>query len=77
MQHIFRAEVVEPEFGSSASMEFEVEDNEVSNVEDTSMYETNYYFWNHFSPRELNLKGMSLREAFLISSSKFDDDDDK
>ena len=73
--HLFEAEVCEPEFGSSTSMESEVEDNEVSEVEDTSTDEPNYY-WTRFSPRELNLKGMSLREAFLLSS-KFDEDDDE
>ena len=67
-------QVCEPEYGSSTSMEFEVEDNVVTNVEDTSMYETNYYYWNHFSPRELNLKGMSLQEAYLMLTPKFDDD---
>ena len=67
-----KAEVCEAECSSTSvedtspeetKMEFGVED-EVSN----------YYFWNHFSPRELNGKGMSLQEAYLMLSSKFDDD---
>ena len=66
-----KAEVCEAEC-SSTSMEFGVED-EVSNVEDISPEETNY-FWNHFSPRELNGKGMSLQEAYLMLTPKFDDD---
>ena len=74
--HLFRAEVHESEFGSSTSMVFEVEDNVVSKVEDTSTYETNYY-WDRWSPRELELVGMSLQLAFLMLSSKFDDDDDE
>ena len=65
-----KAEVCEAEC-SSTSMEFGVED-EVS-MEDTSPEETNY-FWNHFSSRELNLKGMSLREAYEMLTPKFDDD---
>ena len=65
-------QVCEPEFGSSTSMEFGVED-EVSSVEDTSPEETNY-FWNHFSSRELNSKGMSLQEAYEMLTPKFDDD---
>ena len=68
-------QVCEPEFGSSTSMEFGVED-EVSSVEDTSPEETNY-FWNHWSSRELNSKGMSLREAFQMLSPEFDDEDGK
>ena len=74
--HLFRAEVNESEFGSSTSLEFEVEDNIVSRVEDTSTYDTNYY-WDRWSPRELGLEGMSLQKAFLVLSSKFDDDVDK
>ena len=74
--HLFRAEVHESEFGSSTSLEFEVVDNEVSKVEDTSTFETNYY-WDRWSPRELGIKGMSLQKAFRVLSSKFDDDDDK
>ena len=74
--HIFKAKVCEPEYGSSTSMEFEVEDNVVTKVEDTSTHVPNYY-WDYWSPRELNIKGMSFREAFLVLSSKFDDDDDE
>ena len=74
--HLFRAEVVETEFGSSTSMEFEVKDNVVTKVEDTSTFETNYY-WDRWSPRELELEGMSLQLAFLMLSSKFDDDTDE
>ena len=76
MNHLFRALVCEAEFGATTSMEFEVVDNVVTNVEDTSTFETNYY-WDHWSPRELNLTGMSLQKAFLVLSSKFDDDDDE
>ena len=74
--HLFRAEVHESEFGSSTSMEFEVRDNIVSRVEDTSTFGTNYY-WDRWSPRELNLEGMSLQKAFLTLSSKFNDDEDE
>ena len=74
--HLFKAEVCESGFGSSTSMEFEVEDNLVSKVEDTSTFETNYY-WDNWSPRELDLVGMSLQKAFRVLSSKFDDDDDE
>ena len=70
--HLFRVKVCEPEFGSSTSMEFEVVDNEVSKVEDTSSFETNY-IWDRWSPRELELEGMSLQKAFQVLSSKFDD----
>ena len=73
--HLFRAEVVETEFGSSTSMEFEVKDNVVTKVEDTSTFETNY-FWDRWSPKELHLRGMSLQKAFQVLSSKFDDDYD-
>ena len=74
--HLFKAVVCETAFGSSTSMEFEVEDNLVSKVEDTSTNETNYY-WDNWSPRELNITGMSLQKAFRVLSSKFDDDDDE
>ena len=74
--HLFRAEVCEAEFGSSTSMEFEVKDNVVIKVEDTSTFTTNYY-WDRWSPRELELEGMSLQLAFLMLSSKFDDDTDE
>ena len=74
--HLFRAEVCEAEFGSSTSMEFEVEDNVVTKVEDTSTFETNYC-WDRWSPRELELEGMSLQKAFRILSSKFDDFEDE
>ena len=74
--HIFRAEVSEAEFDDSTSMEFEVEDNIVTDVEDTSMFETKSY-WDHWSPRELNVKGMSLREAYQVLSSEFDDFEDE
>ena len=74
--HLFRAVVCESEFGSSTSMVFGVEDNEVSYVEDTSTFETNYY-WDRWSPRELELEGMSLQKAFRVLSSKFDDDNDE
>ena len=74
--HLFRAEVCEAEFGSSTSMEFEVVDNVVTKVEDTSTFTTNYY-WDRWSPRELDIIGMSLQLAFLMLSSKFDDDTDE
>ena len=74
--HLFRAVVCEVEFGSSTSMEFEVEDNEVTKVEDTSTFETNY-IWDCWSPRELELEGMSLQKAFQVLSSKFDGDNDE
>lgn len=69
-------QVCEPEFGSSTSMEFEVVDNVVSKVEDTSTFETNY-IWDCWSPRELGLEGMSLQKAFQVLSSKFDDFEDE
>ena len=74
--HLFRAEVCESEFGSSTSMEFEVEDNVVTKVKDTSTFATNYY-WDRWNPRELDIIGMSLQLAFLMLSSKFDDDVDE
>ena len=74
--HLFRAEVCEPEFGSSTSMEFEVEDNVVTKVEDTSTFITNYY-WDRWSPKDLEIEGMSLQRVFLVLSSKFDDDVDE
>ena len=74
--HLFRAVVCESEFGSSTSMEFEVENNVVIKVEDTSTFETNYY-WDRWSPKELELEGMSLQRAFQVLSSKFDDDNDE
>ena len=69
-------QVCESEFDSSTSMEFEVDDSMVSEVEDTSTFETNY-FWDNWAPREFNIKGMSLREAFRVLSSKFEDFEDE
>ena len=74
--HLFQVKVCESGFGSSTSMEFEVEDNVVSKVEDTSSFETNY-IWDCWSPRELELEGMSLQKAFQVLSSKFDDFEDE
>ena len=74
--HLFRALVCESEFGATTSMEFEVVDNVVSKVEDTSTFETNY-FWDRWSPRELEIVGMSLQKAFQVLSSKFDDFEDE
>ena len=74
--HLFRALVCESEFGSSTSMEFEVVDNEVSKVEDTSTFDTNYA-WDHWSSRELDIVGMSLQKAFRVLSTKFDDFEDE
>ena len=74
--HLFKAEVCEAGFGSSTSMEFEVENNEVSKVEDTSSFETNY-IWDGWSSRELEIVGMSLQKAFQVLSSKFDDFEDE
>ena len=74
--HLFRAKICEPEYGSSTSMEFEVENNVVIKVEDTSTHIPNYY-WDYWSPRELNLIGMPLQYAFRVLSSKFDDDNDE
>jgi hypothetical protein len=76
MKHLFRALVCEAEFGATTSMEFEVINNVVTNVEDTSTFETNYY-WDRWSPRELELEGMSLQKAFQVLSSKFDDFEDE
>ena len=74
--HLFRALVCESEFGATTSMEFEVVDNVVTKVEDTSTFETNY-IWDRWSPRELELEGMSLQKAFQVLSSKFDDFEDE
>ena len=74
--HLFKAEVCETGFGSSTSLQFEVEDNMVSKVEDTSSFETNY-IWDCWSPKELELEGMSLQKAFQVLSSKFDDFEDE
>ena len=53
-----------------------MEDNIVSEVEDTSTYETNY-IWDCWSPEELALEGMPLEKAFQVLSSKFDDFEDE
>ena len=76
MKHVFIAKVCEPEYGSSTSMVFGVENNVVTFVEDTSTHVPNY-FWDYWSPRELNLIGMPLQYAFLMLSTKFVDEDGK